>query len=372
MKNKLLITLIAILAVQPLNLLAQYKVRPLFQSDTVRILAVGDIMMHTDQIINSAEHGYQLYFKEIEDRFKKADASIGNLEFTLAGEPYTGYPSFSAPDDYATHIANSGINIFLTANNHIHDKGAYGATRTLEQYDRLAKTHGIIHTGSARNEEEMEENFPLFFVRKGIRFAIINITYGTNSSFASSYPKTYRLKNTQEIEAAFSRAKEGKADIIIAMPHWGEEYKLKHSEDQHNKATYLASLGADIIIGGHPHVVQDFEILKTMENGQIKEVPVIYSLGNLISNMSAKNTRIGLMVGLSFVRKTNGDIDISKPEFEFTWCTLPGRKYESHATVPVRKNLDKKADWRSEYDFELMVKTYNNVMKETGIYEKNN
>jgi poly-gamma-glutamate synthesis protein (capsule biosynthesis protein) len=109
-----------------------------------------------------------------------------------------------------------------------------------------------------------------------------------------------------------------------------------------------------------------------MENGQIKKVPVIYSLGNLISNMSAKNTRIGLMAGFKFVRKTSGDIEISEPEFEFTWCTLPGRKYGSHATVPVRRNIDKKADWKWEYDFELMVQTYDNVMKETGIYEKNN
>lgn len=372
MKNKLLITLITILAALPLDSWAQFKVRALFQPDTVYILAVGDIMMHTDQITNSAEHGYEMYFKEIEDRFKKADATIGNLEFTLAGKPYTGYPSFSAPDSYATYIANSGINIFLTANNHIHDKGAAGAARTLEQYDMLSKTHGIIHTGSARNEQEMMENFPLFFVRKGIRFAIINLTYGTNSSFASSYPKTYRLKSQEEVEAAFKRAKEGKADIIIAMPHWGEEYRLKHSEDQHNKAQYLADLGADIIIGGHPHVVQDYEILKTMENGQMKEVPVIYSLGNLISNMSAKNTRIGLMAGFKFVRKTSGDIEISEPEFEFTWCTLPGRKYGSHATVPVRRNIDKKADWKWEYDFELMVQTYDNVMKETGIYEKDN
>lgn len=352
-----LISVIQILIPQP-----DFKVKPLFNRDTVSICIAGDVMMHQAQIENTAIYGYEDCLKEVEDRFKNADLAIANMEFTLAGRPYTGYPSFSAPDSYASYLARCGIDIFLTANNHIHDKGAYGAERTLKVYDSLGVVHGIRHTGSARTAEEMSGNFPLIVTIKGIRIAIINVTYGTNSSFAAEYPKAYRLKHRTDIANAVAAAKQERADIVIAFPHWGEEYQLRHSAAQRETAEWLASLGVDAIVGAHPHVVQDYEELDI--GG--KTVPVIYSLGNLISNMSAENTRIGMIATIRVTRDYNGDIKVERPELEYTWCTLPGRKCNTHSTVPVKDNIGKKDRWRSEYDYELMISTWKNVMRETG------
>ena len=109
---------------------------PLYQApDTVSIVFLGDMMMHSGQIANArtAEDTYDFStcFSRVERLIKQADIAVANMEFTLAGRPYTGYPCFSAPDSYVEAIAESGVDIFLTANNHILDKGKGGIERTL-------------------------------------------------------------------------------------------------------------------------------------------------------------------------------------------------------------------------------------------------
>ena len=93
-------------------------------------------MMHANQILNAHRGGqdydFSSYFHLIQEDIEKADIAIANMEFTLAGEPHTGYPCFSAPDSYAKYLADCGFDIFLTANNHIFDKGGKGAERTLD------------------------------------------------------------------------------------------------------------------------------------------------------------------------------------------------------------------------------------------------
>ena len=159
-------------------------VRPLFSQDTLTIRLFGDIMMHSAQISNArkTDSGYDFstYFHLIEDRIKEADITVANMEFTLAGEPYTGYPCFSAPDTLASYLAECGFDVFLAANNHIFDKGSKGAERTLEIYRRLQKEKGIRFTGLAGNEDELKNNNPLIIRAKGINIALINFTYGTN------------------------------------------------------------------------------------------------------------------------------------------------------------------------------------------------
>ena len=86
-------------------------------------------MMHANQIQNAhrsgLEYDFSSYFHLLEEEIAQADIAIANMEFTLAGEPHTGYPCFSAPDSYASYLADCGFDIFLTANNHIFDKGVY-------------------------------------------------------------------------------------------------------------------------------------------------------------------------------------------------------------------------------------------------------
>ena len=302
--------------------------RPLRQlPDTATILVMGDVMMHRDQISNAARpdgtYDFSTYLANIKPMIEKADLSIANMEFTLAGRPYTGYPCFSAPDGYEDYVASCGVDVFLTANNHILDKGKNGLERTLSRYSDMESSGIVRHTGVSATEEDDRMRFPLMVAVKGVRVALVNFTYGTNIKGDSDFPKVH-LTDKKEIEAAVRRARRAGADFVIALPHWGTEYVLNHSSSQEALADWLAGIGCDAVIGAHPHVVQDCGMVSAFSDGSLKKVPVVFSLGNIVSNMSATNTQVGMIASLRIVTDEDGVKTMLPPRLTFTWCTRPG------------------------------------------------
>ena len=333
------------------------KARPLYSCDTLNICVMGDMMMHSAQIADASRHGFATWLTHLKDRIESADVAIANMEFTHAGEPYTGYPAFSAPDGFSEYLADCGFDIFLCANNHIFDKGSKGAQRTLDIYRKLHDIYGIRYCGLAADEFDQSRNNPLFITSKGIRVAIINFTYGTNAGADMHWPKVNYMNNRPKIMQALSSAE--KADLTIVLPHWGEEYSLSHSKNQRETALWLIENGADMILGAHPHVVQDYET--------IDGVQVAYSLGNAISNMSAENTQIELMAEIRIVRKPNGDIEVPPIEFTWLWCSRPGGFCDSYTVLPIEEFIGRKDDWKGTWEYEKMINAYNRVRKATGI-----
>ena len=258
------------------------------RNDTLSVLILGDVMMHARQL----EYDYTEFLEEMRPLIEDADFSIANMEFSLGGRPYSGYPAFSAPDGYASYVRDCGTDVFLMANNHILDRGVKGLERTISVYDSL----NVWRCGVAKDVREQSSNYPLILRRNGISVALINFTYGTNSTSRKEYPRV-NMMDKNEVRLSIQKARERNADFILALPHWGNEYQLRHSKEQEEWAEWLVKEGVDAIVGAHPHVVQD--------TTHISGVPVIYSLGNCISNMSATNTRLGLAVELRFIR--NGD-----------------------------------------------------------------
>ena len=342
-----------------------------YDKDTVVLKFLGDVMLHQAQIDN-ARIGDGLFdfsdcFSDMEDDLANADIAVANMEFTLAGKPYTGYPAFSAPDSYAEYMAQCGIDVFLTANNHILDKGERGLSRTLSVYRHLEDKYGIRMTGSAENADAAFSNYPLFATVKGMKIAFVNFTYGTNIRPGMLYPGT-NYTDREQIVGALRRAEALGADFIIVLPHWGEEYSTTHSESQEDLACLLAENGADLIAGAHPHVVQDVGWIECgSEDGACRKIPVIYSLGNAISNMSAPNTQIGLLLTVRLVRNAFGDVECMEPEFDFIWSSLPGRLKESHSAAKVKDLLGHPEKWMMRYEYDKMVSTYYRIKDLTGI-----
>lgn len=340
----------------------------ILKEDTLTIRIFGDLMMHSQQISAAAtkeeSYNFDEYFTHIQKFLNNSDLNIANLEFTLAGKPFTGYPAFSAPDEYARHIAKCGFNVFLTANNHICDKASHGMSRTLDIYRNLKQEHDIQFTGTASNQEEYQQTTPLIIKCKGVKIAIINATYGTNLKGEKAWPKTNYLNDRKALLQALQVA-EKQADITLVLPHWGEEYKLRHSNTQKTTAQWLVENGADVIIGSHPHVIQDAETLKLDE----KEVQVAYSLGNAISNMSASNTQAELMATLKIVRHINNTISILPLEFTYLWSSRPGGYSKSYTILPIKEFLKRREDWLGEWEYEKMKATYQRVAEITGIKE---
>jgi poly-gamma-glutamate capsule biosynthesis protein CapA/YwtB (metallophosphatase superfamily) len=331
----------------------------LFRPDTISLTFMGDAMMHQEQIRraydkDSETYSFHEYLDPLDSLIRNADLAIANAEFTLAGMPYSGYPCFSAPDEYADYLRDSGIDIFLTANNHILDKGEDGLRRTLTAYSHK----GIFRAGTALSAKEDSLCNPLMLAVRGVRIAFVNATYGTNVPLTKGSLVVHKL-DSADVAYSMNMAKARGADLIIALPHWGTEYSLTHSRNQRYWAGFFVRHGADIVIGSHPHVVQDTQT--------IDGVPVIYSLGNIISNMSAKDTRIGLAVTLRIAVSESRKCTLLEPEYTFTWCARPGAISDGYKTVPVRKWLDKENEWKDKNDYINMSSSYDRVKAKTGI-----
>ena len=316
-------------------------------ADTLEICILGDMMMHTAQIENARTdaRGYDFssYFMHLEDKIKSADIAIANMEYTLAGQPYTGYPAFSAPEAYATYLEGLGIDVFLTANNHIFDKGAAGADRTIDEFRKL----GVSITGIAKDQQMYDHAFPLILECKGASIAMLNVTYGTNIGSGKEWPKVLRLSDKEDMAAVLSKA--DSCDFVLVLPHWGTEYQLYHSASQEKDARWLIEHGADAIIGAHPHVIQDIQ--------EIDGVPVFYSLGNAVSNMSATNTQMELMVTLRIVRYHNGNIKLLEPEYELLWCSRPGGYSNRYTVLPVEEFIGTRDRWHGPWEYDKMMET---------------
>lgn len=307
--------------------------------EPVTILFAGDAMQHTAQIESagkSERYDYRHCFSLVENEIKSADLAVVNLEVPLGGKPYTGYPAFSAPDEYAVALKNAGFDIFLTANNHCLDRrSSKGLLRTIQVLDSI----GVRHAGTYRDRSARHSCYPLMIKKKGIRFAFLNYTYGTNGIKVVP-PAVVNYIDRNTIKEDIKRARELDADIIVACMHWGEEYKLLPNSEQKGLADMLVEEGVQLVIGGHPHVIQPME-MKYDEYGNAKAL-VVYSLGNFISNMKTRGTVGGAMVKVT-VTKEKHKIKLKSAGYSLIFTVRPGQGYtDNFVIVPADKSLNDK------------------------------
>ncbi len=283
----------------------------------ITLLFVGDIMQHKPQV-NAAKtqygYDYSMCFQHIQKEVKQADLAIANLETTLGGKPYSGYPMFSSPDELLYELLNTGFNVIQTANNHILDRKAKGLHRTLSILDSL----NVYHTGSYTSKSNREQRNPLYIEKKGFKIAFLNYTYGTNGLTVDS-PYIVNYIDTAVIGKDIQKAKLQQPDVIISLLHWGEEYQKNPNKGQKKLAHWLIKNGVDHIIGSHPHVIQPIHVLTDTLKDQ-KNV-IAYSLGNFISNMQREGTDGGMM--LKLVLRKDSCVQLKSCEYNLVWTGRP-------------------------------------------------
>ena len=266
-------------------------------STEIKIVFAGDIMGHEPQFLAALQsdktYEYRDNYRFVKEYISAADVAVANLEVTLAGPPYSGYPMFSSPDAVAVAVKDAGFDVLQTSNNHTCDKGGKGVKRTLNVLDSL----GIEHFGSYRSADEAETNHPFMKDVKGIKIAMLNYTYGTNG-MSVPVGTVVNLIDTLVIQKDLAKAKTAGADFIIATYHWGIEYQRNEGAEQRKIAEFTAKHGADLIIGGHPHVVQPIKKIQ----GEKDSIYVIYSLGNYISNQRDRYKNGGIMTEITLVK----------------------------------------------------------------------
>ncbi len=294
-------------------------------STTLSLLFMGDIMGHDTQIKSAGQsdgsYNYTKVFKYLKNEISEVDVAIANLEVTLAGPPFKGYPQFSSPDALAVAAKNAGIDIFGMANNHCLDRRKQGALRTLNILDSLK----IPHAGTYVNKKHKEENTPLLIEKNGFKLALINYTYGTNGIPVPS-PMVVNIIDKDAIAADIKKAKLLNPDKVILYIHWGTEYQHEPNTKQTKLAEFCFNQGADIIIGSHPHVVQKSEWI---QDSAQNERFITYSLGNFVSNQRKRYTDGGQMIKL-ILEKKGGQTKIIESGYFLTWVYTPvvnGKKH---------------------------------------------
>jgi len=271
-----------------------------------------------------------------------ADFAVANLETTLAEDDYAGYPRFRTPDALAYGLKEMGFDLFLTANNHCMDAGFSGLCRTLDVLDQA----GLAHVGTSRTQEEAENGVVLADVG-GISVAFLGYTYGTNAIplsadapwsvnlFNTDYMTTLSSPDIPRLLAGLEQAKALEPDLIAVMIHWGVEYRTKPNAYQEELADLLIANGADLVLGGHPHVLQPIE-LRTAADGDGKEHTgfVSYSLGNFISSQVADNTDVTAVLTLELTKDpAAGKTAVTGWSFVPMWMAHPDTPVGRHALV---------------------------------------
>lgn len=330
---------------------------------TITMSVIGDIMCHDSQYKDAynsqtKEYDFSYVFSDVKYYLQTADIAVGNLETTFAGAEigYSNYPTFNTPEALAYDLKKLGIDVLSTANNHSLDKRYTGIENTIKFLDDA----DIAHTGTYTSEEN--QNKILIQNVKGIKIAFLSFTYGTNGIPVPS-GKNYciNLIDKDLILEQIQLAKAEQPDLICTFMHWGTEYVTKQLKSQEEYADYLFQNGVDIILGGHPHVLEPMEKRTiTLEDGTTKDGFVIYSLGNFISGQLKENTKTSAILNLKLTKSgSNGKISID----EATYIPIYMYKSASGTTQRYKLLVTETAieKYESGEDTSIGKTTYNNL-----------
>lgn len=335
------------------------------------ITVTGDLLIHKPIITACAEgSGYNFaeVFHYIAPYVSEADLAVANLETTLAGPDngyeYSGYPKFNCPDAIVDAAKAAGFDMLLTANNHSYDTDSVGFLRT----QQVIREKGLENLGSTMTDEETP-----YIIKdiNGIRLGLICYTYGeidetTGQPSVNAFTLSPELANNinvfaydkldrfyGEMEQRITAMKEAGAEAIVLFIHWGAEYQTHTTSSQPVIAQKMCDLGVDVIIGGHPHVVQPVEVL-TSNTDPGRKTLCVYSLGNAMSNQRSSNmdlttghTEDGMLFTFTFVRNAEGRVVLESAELLPTWvCIRSSDTVFDYNILPLDKGI---SDWKAAF-----------------------
>ncbi|MCC8437199.1 CapA family protein [Brevibacillus sp. M2.1A] len=316
-----------------------------FPEQRISLLAVGDIMMHQEQLDAvwdpaTKSYDFKRFFPNVIPMFREADWVIGNLETTMSGSEakYSGYPMFNSPESLAHALKEIGFTAVTTANNHSMDRKEQGVLQTIKYLDEA----GLPHTGTFANPEDRDE--PLLLTKDGFTLALLSYTYGTNGiAIPEGKPYLINLISPGLMKKDIARAREKGADLVAVALHFGNEYQRMPSPEQIKTAEQALTFGADIILGAHPHVVQPYEWKTvTLEDGSQHKGLITYSLGNFISAQRWDYKDVGAILKLVLYKNESGEASIESAEMIPTYVHFYRKNNKRNYVIyPVSETLEK-------------------------------
>ena len=298
------------------------------QETSARIMANGDLLYHIPiyrtALKDDGSYDFHENFDYVKPWLKQADLVIGDFEGTVNKDHYlAGYPLFNAPGEVMDAIKDAGYQVLDLAHNHILDSQIEGVFSTADAIEKAGMTPIGVYT------HEPREKAPIVIKEvNGIKVALLAYSYGFNGieEYISKEDYDNHLSdlNEDKMKAEIERA-EKEADITVIMPQMGVEYQIEPTEEQKKLYHKMIDWGADIIFGGHPHVVEPAE---TVEKDGDKKL-IIYSMGNFISNQrietmqdveNAKWTERGVLMDVT-IKKKSGKTTIETAQAHPSWVS---------------------------------------------------
>lgn len=344
---------------------------------TATVLSTGDILMH-GKVINSGKqddgsYNFDSIFQYVKSYAQAADFSVANLETTLCGTDngyaYAGNPKFNCPDAIVDSLKGAGFDMLLTANNHADDTSLVGYKRTLN----VVREKGLDTLGTYLSADE--QKWAIEEVN-GIKIGMVCYTYSDGFS-QNGYPLlnynevgengilnyfTYDKLSEfyTQLQGYLDEMKAAGAEATVVYLHWGEEYKWKTGEgpnaNQTAMAQKLCDMGVDVIVGGHPHVVQPVDLLQSGTDAEHKTI-VLYSMGNAVSNQRKEemqqseptgHTEDGVLFCVTFAKYSDGSVFVDSAELIPTWVNMHANSGSTEYNIlPLEESTA--AQWQAQF-----------------------
>ncbi len=281
----------------------------------IDLVMIGDILQHSyvykSGYQNDGTRNYDHVFSHIASELEGMDIKVVNQETPLGGSvsEFSGYPSFNGPQEMGDAEAKVGFNVVLRASNHTMDVGYDGLHSELAFWKGA---HPDVHVIGAADPKDSSTSVDDVYVfeKDGFKVALLNYTYDLNGY---SDPKgAVSMLDEGHVRATMKKARE-EADMVVVFPHWGEEYQTKPVASQRTWEKFFIECGADVIIGGHPHVIEPVETFERASGG----VGVCFwSVGNFISTQIDNENLVGGMAKVSLQKAEDGSCRVSAASFE--------------------------------------------------------
>ncbi len=373
---------------------------PVVKVSTATILNTGDILMHNPILNGNLDHATGTYdfsrcFRFVTDHVSAVDLAVANLEVTLAGNEngygYTGYPTFNCPDIIAQNLKDTGFDLLLTANNHSYDTRSVGFHRTQQVLQGI----GMDYLGTVPSVE-----VPLWQIKdiNGIQIGMMCYTYETENSYTDrislngivlspedspligSFSYSRLGEFCTEVQQNIEAMKAAGAEAIMMYIHWGDEYYNTQNSYQNAIAQDLCDLGVDVIVGGHPHVIQPMELLTSNTDPDHKTV-CLYSMGNAISNQrveymegwpSTEHSEDGVFFYVSFAKYSDGTVILESADIIPLWVNhylrVPELGQFMHEILPLDTQIE---DWKTQFglddeQYQETLESYQRTMDIVG------
>ena len=363
---------------------------------TASIAVTGDVLMHMP-VINTGlrsdgSYNFDSIFQYLNTYASAADLAVANLETTLAGSDkgykYSGHPAFNCPDEIVDALKNAGFDLLLTANNHCYDTSEYGFLRTVT----TVRSKGLQVLGTRAEVSE-----PWYAVQEvnGIKIGMVNYTYQglpENPTAGKVYMNRNTLSDTcallvnsfvpgqldsfyQEVNQCLTQMKANGAEATVMFIHWGDEYRTAPNAEQQQIAQQLCDMGFDVIVGGHPHVIQPAALLTSRADPDRKTV-CLYSTGNAVSNqriaemdLKTGHTEDGLLFSVTFSKYSDGTVYLEDVDLLPCWVNLRTEPQTQYPIIPLDDTV--RDQWQSLFGLtdealEAAQKSYDRTQELTG------